>query len=107
MNIKQALSCDNDYFIYFYAKVYNAENNDNTRDNLKKIRSKEDPQEEINDKKNLDWMRNRNKDDKDGLRDDQKEENSVKKEKNVSKSIEVDRFIVYHIQPVLFYYIHI
>ena len=89
------------HFTYFYAKVYNAENNDNTRVNLKKSRSKENLQDEINDKKNLDCMRNMDKDDnlveKDVFRDDRKEENSVKKEKHVCKIIEVYRFIVYHI----------
>ena len=54
----------------------------------------------MNDKKNLDWMRNRNKDDNGVFTDDQKEEKSVKKEKHVSKIIEVYRFIVYHIYPV-------
>ena len=74
---------------------------------MKKSRSKENFEDEINDKKNLYWMQNRNKDDslveKDVFRDDQKEENSVKKEKHVSKIIEVYRFIVYHLYPVFTY----
>ena len=61
----------------------------------------------MNDKKNLDWMRNRNKDDNGVFTDDQKEEKSVKKEKHVSKIIEVYRFIVYHKYPVLTIIFHI